>query len=252
MASASGAGAAEPIDPAASARAAIAAWTDALTRHDTKALALLYGDPVRFYGRETSRAAVLHGKGEAFARVPTFQQATVGPIAVDTTDARRLVASFVKRSGPAGRTRNVRAKVGLALSPPADAGPSRWVIVEETDDPSERSPEDKRRDDCEAMVGRVVNALPEVKKHVAELEDIGADPDSGANFGGIGPLYDDRGGFTEMIGLHTPERFESVISYDLDEAGHLTVSIYGDDVTVPARALAGVQRACAVATNVDH
>jgi hypothetical protein len=224
-------------DPAENARRVVGLWTDAENRHDAAALAALYDEHVRSYGHDAAKTRVLRDKSAALAKVPTFHQEIVGPIAVQA-DGARLIASFIKRSGPAAKLRDVGAKLVLVLHDPLP------LIVEETDDPSEEPAAQRRREECEAVAAEVVNELPEVKKRIAALNVAIDQADSGAAFGGIGPTDDGAGGFQVGIGVHTAERFEETIGYQVDSSGWLAVSAGGAPIALPTKARAAIRHAC--------
>ena len=224
---------------AGEARRAVIAWNDALTQHDVDALSALYDDSVRYYGRVLPKAAVLRAKRAAFIATSTFRQEIVGEVRVDR-DGDMFVASFVKRSGAAGTLGEARAKVVLRY---VDAG--GVVVVEETDEATERRHATSSRDACEKVAERVVNDQPQVKRAVASAEAAAAASHDRAHFGGVGPIDDDEGGFSAGIGIHTGERFEQPIAYQVDRAGQLSVSVYGEDLALPPSALREVARVCA-------
>jgi hypothetical protein len=215
-------------------RAAVLAWSDALDRHDLAALEAIYAPRVDLYGTSVPRAAAIATKKQAFARTPTFKQSIALPIAIEPR-GETFVATFVKRSGPDGKLRDANAKLVLARG---DGG--AIVVTVETDAATEKR--GAEASSCEAVAGRVVHALPQVKKLLAEDEKaLGKDK----HVGGIGPIEDPAGGFTASLGVHHPDRFESQIQYDVDAKGKLTVTVMGEDVTPPAAALAEVAKACA-------
>ncbi|WP_394830136.1 nuclear transport factor 2 family protein [Pendulispora rubella] len=225
------------------ARGVLVAWNDALDRHDTAALAPLYAEAVGYYGKQLGAEAVVQMKTQALKSDPAFHQQIVGdPTFVDGDDIR---VEFLKRSGRAPQPRDVKASLVVGLRK------GKAVILQETDEPTETrgakqakgAKEASWQDICETTATEVVNALPQVKKEVASLsKDIEKRKD--ANFGGVGPIWEGNG-FSEAIGIHTPERFESHISYDVRNDGVLSVFCTGQgDLTIPAAVQARVKKAC--------
>jgi hypothetical protein len=227
-------------------RRAVLAWSDALDKHDASALGRLYGDPVRFYGNGLSRSAVLHAKEGALGRDSTFHQTIVGDIEVTPGEGGSATATFLKRSGSRGRLRDVHARLVFQR---VDGGAP--VIVEETDDVTEHaraSAEKRSHDDSsdfEAEAAKVVNDLPEVKRTVAGLMKAADESHGRARFGGFGPNPEaEDGRLVVGIGIHTDERFQGAIWYEVDLTGHLSVTVDGEDVPVRPDALRAVERAC--------
>jgi hypothetical protein len=222
-------------------RPILLAWNDALDHHDPAALEQVYAERVRYYGQELPKSAVLQSKSAAFRVQSTFHQQIVGEVAVMPRDDGARVATFLKRSGPAGKTQEIRAKIVLARR--GEAGELR--IVEETDDVTESANAARRRADCEAAASRAVNDLPEVKRAVAEAMRGADESDGRARFGGVGPIDDDDlGSFTVGIGIHTDERYEAEVWYSVDRTGHLSVTSLGSEVAVSEKALRAVEAAC--------
>lgn len=117
-------------------------------------------------------------------------------------------------------------------------------VLVESDAPSEARVKAARAGSCEATAAKVVGDLPTVKKVIADDEKELAGRTDGRSVGSLGPIPDEGGGFSAAIGVHSPERFEAQIWYGVDAAGRLSVTYYGEDVAVPAAALAEVERAC--------
>jgi hypothetical protein len=226
--------------PEASARALAAAWTKALNAADTQALGPLYADRVQFYGREMSNGAVVAAKARALASAKTYQQSIVGEVAVEPAGDGSLVLHFDKRSGPAGRLRDVRAKLVVIRG---DGG--ALVIHEETDEPSEKRAASKNRAACHEIAERAVSSLPQVKRALADIERDVAASGGRARSGGIGPLDEDDGGFSGGYGVHTDQRYEARVWYAVDAHGKLSVTILADDIPVPPDTQRKVHEACA-------
>jgi hypothetical protein len=85
--------------------------------------------------------------------------------------------------------------------------------------------------------------LPEVKRAISDAQKGVDESDGRANLGGVGPM-EDESGFTAGLGVHTAERFEARVWYSVDWAGHLTVTVDGDDLNVPGETVRAVERAC--------
>jgi hypothetical protein len=190
---------------------------------------------LRFYGRTLVKAAAISAKAAAFRKQPAFRQQILGPISSSRAGDGTVTATFTKRSGENGKLNETTAKLVLRF----DGG--TWVVVEEAD--ASIAPA-AAASGCEEQVAEVVNALPAVKRAVAEAQ-AAADKSGGhASFGGIGPNDDEDGGFSASMGLHTEERFEAVVSYSVDGKGRLSVSAGGAELELPAATLRSVERAC--------
>jgi hypothetical protein len=111
----------------------VLAWNDGLNRHDRKALEGLYTEHVRYYARELSRSDVLEAKSAAFRATPKFRQQIVGEVSSTIDDYGSVTATFLKRSGPERKMRDIGVKVVVRRD---SEGTLR--VAEETDDPSER------------------------------------------------------------------------------------------------------------------
>lgn len=223
-----------PEDPA---KRAVRAWSDALDRHDLRALERVYDASVVFYGQPRSRTAVLAAKRAAFEKQRSFRQELVGDIALAAAADGRVTATFTKRSGDDAAFSVATATLVLAPSPQG------YVVVEEADAASLR-----RRTSppaaCEAKATEVVNELPEVKRATADAMDDAEQSDGGAHFGGVGPNEDGEGGITFSLGVHTDERFEARVVASVAKDGALSVTVLGSDVAVPAAVRRAVREAC--------
>jgi hypothetical protein len=111
----------------------VLAWNDGLNRHDRKALEGLYTEHVRYYARELSRSAVLEAKSAAFRATPKFRQQIVGEVSCTIDDYGSVTATFLKRSGPERKMRDVGVTVVVRRD-----GEGTLRVAEETDNPSER------------------------------------------------------------------------------------------------------------------
>jgi hypothetical protein len=228
--------------PDESARRAVYAWSSALDRHDVDGLAPLYADRVRFYGKDLTRDAVLSRKQDALRAQPTFRQEIVGPIDLQPADPGEVAARFTKRSGAAKRMRITRARVVLG----AGAGGVLRVVEESDEEADKPSAAPSHRDlaNCEGTTAKLVQALPQVKKAVAEAMAAAAHAGPDTHFGSITPVEDDDG-FTVELGIDTPDRFEASVFYSVDAAGAVSVTVEGEDIAVPAHVARAVRAACA-------
>jgi hypothetical protein len=227
------------VRPAAAAEpaevAVVRAWDAALDKHDLDALDRLYAERVVFYGRPLTKAAVIQAKRAAFAKQSSYSQQIIGEIKLERADDGRVSASFLKRTGDAGKSRTVSAKLLLAL------GPQGYRVAEETDEASAA----RAQPDCEAKTHEIVEALPQVRRATSDAMKEADQSDGGLTFGGVGPSDDDEGGFVVSTGLHSDERFDARIVTSVNRSGALTVTVLGEDVPVPPAALEAVRRACA-------
>ena len=225
----------------AAMRGLVVAWSRALDAHDVSALSSLYAPRVRFYGRDVSRGAVVAQKARALGGGSTFHQQIVGDPSIMTGPDGAALASFVKRSGSA-KMSDVKARL---VAQAGDAGALQ--ITEETDEPSIARAADKSREDCDALASATVNALPGVKKLLADIQkEIDAKYKDRA-LGGVGPIDDGDGGFTSGLGVQQPERYEALVWYTVTKLGDLSVMVMGQDTPIPAAQKSAVQKACKAA-----
>jgi hypothetical protein len=214
----------------------VSAWSDALDRHDTNALGGLYAEEVGFYGQRRTKAAVVHAKQAVLNSCPTFRQQIPGFI-----DVRSVEDFYVARfSAHFGASNDLRDRDLRLVLRRGDGGP--LLIVEEVDDATA----EKQQERCETVAAEVVNALPQVKRRIAQAW-ARADASGGRlRFGGIGPQHVDvPNGFFASIGIHSDERCETVASYEVDRDGRLRLSIAGEPLPVVSPgALGRVARAC--------
>jgi hypothetical protein len=229
---------AQQPDAVAGARRAIQAWNDALNRHDAGGMEGLYDARVRFYGRDESRATVLKAKQSALSRDSTFTQQIEGPITISSGNAGELVATFVKRSGSAGKLSDVHATLTLRE---VEAGLP--LIAEESDEASSHRHDDAGPADCETTAVRIVNALPEVKRAVANAKRAADQSGGRVTFGGLGPIYDGDSKFSAGLGVYNDQSFQEQVSYTVDH-GRLNVEIMGAEQKVPPDALREIDRNC--------
>jgi hypothetical protein len=220
------------------ARRVVLAWNEALDARDPEALLLLYGDQVRYYGRDLPRAAVVHAKRVALQADATFHQRIVGEIQVIPGEDG-ATTGFLKRSGPASHLRDVHAKLVMQRN---DGGP--LLIVEETDDFTEKAKLSSAPTDCETAAAQAVDELPDVKRAVASAILAAEQSGGRASYGGVGPVDDENGGFSAGLGIHTDQRFEAEVWYSVDRAGRLSVTVLGTDVAIPPKSLRTVATAC--------
>jgi hypothetical protein len=121
----------------------------------------------------------------------------------------------------------------------------RILIREETDESAQKVISARSDTACGETLTRIVCALPEVKAAYADANRAADASDGGARVGTIEPLGLDADTYSVGIGIHTDERFEALVWYEVDRAtGLLSVTSYGSDVTVPAQGLREVERVC--------
>jgi len=240
--------------PIPAAQRVVRAWNAALDGHDVAGLNALYADRVLVYGRQLARDEVVASKRTAFSKQPSFRQEIVGDIAVTRDPSGTLIARFGKRSGFGAKLSDVRAR--LALKPRA-LEPTMLEVVEESDDATDARLAGKNTShsqdgggiglsssSCRRVASKAVHALRPVQKAISQAQAAAARSGGGAHYGGITPLDDDSG-FTEELGVQTPERFETVVSYAVDRDGKITVTAGGEDVPVPVAGARAVKKACA-------
>ena len=213
------------------AKQMVAAWSDALDKHDVDALAKLYAPRVKFYGKDLPRSTVVDIKRRALGPTSTFHQSIVGPITI-AKEGDAFTATFQKRSGTKTMS-DVAARIVIVDQ----------HVREESDAPSEARAADTKRSSCEAAAGKAVAALPAVAK-LLEDDKKALEGKTGSRMGGLGPLSNDEGGFSASLGVHHADRYEAQVWYEVDAKGKLSVTVQGTDVAVPAAAKATVERAC--------
>jgi hypothetical protein len=218
-------------------RRLVGAWNDALNRHDTKALESLYADRVSFYGERRSKADVVRAKQAAFRAERDFQQQIPGFIDVTRGVGDYSVARFSKRSGRPDHLRETKAKLVLGRG---DGGPLR--IFEEADEKAA----EKQQAACETTAAEVVNALPQVKRRLAEAWARVDASNGKLRAGGLGPQdLDSPEEFSASIGIHGDESFETVVWYRVDREGRMTVGLEDQGtIDLPPAALRRVARDC--------
>lgn len=234
---------AAPEDPVLqAARDAVHAWSDALDRHDPKALSNMYTECVYFYaGNGTGcvpRSRVLQVKGAALGARSTFRQEIVGDVEVlHEKEGPRLVARFLKRSGGEGKSSEVRAR--LVMWRERDG---RFAIQEESDEPADSILAARKA--CEDAADAVVRDIPEVKRGLEDIERGAAQSNGRWVPGGLGPLYRENGDFDVSLGAHSAERYDSHFWYTVsrDARGIAHLSVQGLDVSPAAQQ--AVARAC--------
>jgi hypothetical protein len=212
-------------------------WNSALDHHDAKALQALYADRLSYYGQRRSKAEVIRAKQAAFESEPDLHQQIPGFIDINLGIGDYFRARFWKLSGKPDQLNGTNAKLVIERG---DGGPLQ--IVEEADDDAS----EKQNSLCDWTAADVVNALPAVKQSVAKAF-ARADASNGKlRFGGIGPQdLSAPDGFFVSMGLHSDERFETVVLYGVDREGLLTVQIeWENSVAVPPAALRKVAQAC--------
>ena len=140
-------------------------------------------------------------------------------------------ASPLADGGPAAGAGGSLAEASLHAPPPVgDAADARRTAA--------------RRSGCQAIAAHAVNSLPEVKRASARAIEDARRSGGRTFFGGVGPIDDPDDGFTAGIGNHTDERFEAVVWYTVDRAGHLSVTVDGEDQQVGPDTLRKVEQAC--------
>ena len=82
----------------------VQAWNTAHTKHDTKALELLYAPHVEFYGRTMTNAACVAAKKAAFAKSPDYAQSIR-----DVVVGNDGVVTFTKTSTSGGKSTDYAA-----------------------------------------------------------------------------------------------------------------------------------------------
>lgn len=210
-------------DPEARAKEIVTKWSDALDKHDLEALRTVYADRVQFYTKSMTRDAVLEAKKKAFAATPSFRQ-SIGPITL-VRDKETYTARFQKRSG-GDKQSEVEARIVV----------TNGQIIVESDLPTTTP---HRAKSCEDVAGELVASLPSVQKLAADEQK-----STTTNWGGLGPIEEEGGGFTASLGEHSPERYLGLVWYTVTKDGDLTATVLGEDVTFSAADLAKVKAAC--------
>jgi hypothetical protein len=218
---------ASPATRADDARRIIRAWNEALVKHDVDALAPLYAPRVKFYTSDMSRAAVLSAKRRALGPKSTFRQEIISELEI-LPSGDGVAVSFNKRSGPAGKTADVRATLVLTGNPMA--------ISQERDAASDARLAPSDLDDrCGNAVLKIVQAMPAVKKALAGAEaELPKYPDR--RMGGIGPVREADGQLTGGLGVHSDERYEALVWYSVSPAGVLEVTAGASPDPLPVTA----------------
>lgn len=204
----------------------VRAWSEALDRHDLVALEKLYADEVFFYTAKRSRADVMKAKASALGAGSTFHQTIIGTIEISDEGKR---ATFTKRSGTGPKLASSKAVLAFGGKP--------LRITEERDAV-------KPKGTCDEVASRIAWAHPHTKKILAGLEkELAKHPDR--RLGGMGEAALDDGVTSGTIGVHHPDRFESIIFYIVED-GVLRISSASDEDAFPIKAAdaAEIKAAC--------
>lgn len=195
--------------------ALVRAWSEALDRHDLVTLEKLYADEVFFYSAKRSRADVMKAKASALGPGSTFHQTIVGTIEISDGGQR---ATFTKRSGTGPKLASSKAVLVFGGKP--------LRITEERDAV-------KPKGSCDEVASRIVWAHPQTKKILAGLEkELAKHPNR--HLGGMGDATLDDGVTSGTIGVHHPDRFESIVFYTVED-GVLRISSASDDDAFPIK-----------------
>jgi hypothetical protein len=106
-------------------------WNDALAKRDASALEKIYGADVRLYDQNLSRAAAVKNKAAALAKSPDYTQ-SIASIAIDRKQADRPTATFLKTWKTGGKESSVAGILVFGKEP------SGWVVVEESDQTTDK------------------------------------------------------------------------------------------------------------------
>jgi len=234
------------------AESVVRRWNAALVAHDVSALEPLYAPRVRFYTRDFSRAEVLAAKRAALGPRSTYAQSIASALAVSKNDVDAVVVTFMKRHGARGKQVETRARIVLAGSP--------LLVVEESDEASDARSVDGgagaaagaaasaagaaggATTRCASVAADVVNALPEVKKALADVErELPKYPDR--HLGGLDLPPDPDGTVRRSVGVHHPDRYEHIVEYSIDPDGRIVVDA-PEGTKVPDAAAKRVATAC--------
>jgi hypothetical protein len=184
--------AARPNDaaPLGDAARAVLAWNNALAAHDLDALAKLYADHVRFYGRPLERKACIAAKAAAFKADPTFTQSIASEVTAADEPGGRVRARFVKLSTAKGEPRTYASYLVLARSA------SGFTIVEESDTTTDENLAEHLAVEC---IGAAAGAVMKDPKAAALLaEPVTADEQrAGCRNHGLMP-FPPEGGDTKV------------------------------------------------------
>jgi hypothetical protein len=190
----------------------VRAWSDALDKHDVAALENVYADSVVFYNLGTKpKKSVLAMKKSALGPKSTFHQQIIDRIDVKKS-GERYEATFTKRSGNGTKLGDTQALIVLSGTP--------LRITEERDAPRPKT-------SCEDVASDVAwNTEPVKKAMDAVRKELPKYPDR--NEGGIGPEKFEDGTIQASIGVHQPERFETIASYTVYPNGRLDLNVGPD------------------------
>ena len=215
----------------------VVAWNTLLDHHDTNALQAFYADRVSFYGRRSSRAEVIRAKQTAFAAEPNFHQRIPGYIDINLGVGDYYVVRFYKLSGKSEPLSGTNAKLVVKRG-----DGETWLILEEADDEAS----EKQNALCDTTAAEVVNALPAVKRKVAEASAQADKSNGQLTLGGYGPQdLSTPDEFSATMYLQGDGDSEPVMTYTVDREGHLTVLVgHEGPVNVPPAALRKVAQAC--------
>lgn len=191
------------------------AWNDALAKRDAEALRPVYGANVKLYQNAMTRDAAIKAKAGALASAKDYTQ-SLQQIEINGVKSARPTAVFEKRWTQNGKNLGVRASLAFAK----EGG--KWVVVEESDAPSDaRKARAANKESCEGLVIGVVSSIPEVAKFLAGPTDPAHGHSSNGLRIGSGPPESP----TFSVGMHEnhDDRLVTMGWYDVDpKSGKVT------------------------------
>lgn len=97
---------------------------------------------------------------------------------------------------------------------------------------------------CCDRLSRASRALPEVQRALRDAQAAAHQSRGRGRFAGIGPTDDPAGGFSASYGIHTDERFETYVAYEVDAKGHLHVTVLGSELLLTPATERAIAKAC--------
>jgi hypothetical protein len=221
----------KPLEPQNPAERVTFAWNAALDSKNVDALAPLYADHVRFYGKNETNGAVVQAKRVALAKAPEFHQ-RLDHVHITKTPNGYLV-DFDKHSDT-GQGSSVAAHLVL------EGAGEHLVIAEESDVKTDERLRTAQKQSCADVAVDIASSLPAI---VHEQERVSREyPDLGT--GGV--VYSEDAGRVEAAwGVFHPDRFESYFWINVTEHGlEVENALTSDALAIPQADQARVQRAC--------
>lgn len=214
-------------------------WNDALAKRDAEALRSVYGANVRLYTNTVARDTAVKTKAAALASAKDYTQ-SLRAVEIDLRDRERPRATFDKKWTANGKESALLASLVFAKED------GKWVVVEESDVPSDqrRARAEANTESCEGLVVAVAASTPEGTRLLgAPTNPSGGHASNGLRVGGGPPESP-----TYSVAFHEnhDDHLATLAWFDVDPKTGKVVNTNDDTVQAPDAALvAKMKTACA-------